>query len=444
MTDVDQVMERYEEGEADVLPSTPELDEESPFATMMSLYDEAAAQIGIDPSNYAILRKPDREIRLAIPIPLDSGGWTVLDGFRVQHNQGLGPFLGPMRLQPNLRLDDLRALAGWMTWKCAVLNVPFGGAAGGIRINTRRRSSAEVERAVRRYAADLVGLIGPDQDVLTPDIGVDENAMAWVMDTVSTHERHTETGVVTGKPIGLGGTHLSEEAVALGLRVILNLALARYKLNDADARIVIQGAGIVGGNLARVLHAEGYRVTAISDLQGGVFSEEGLDIPSILNWRNSHGTLAGYADAHSDCSEAISNQELLALPCEVLVPCATANTIHSRNARDVRAKLIVEGAHGPVSARADRILHEMEVPIVPDILANAGGVVSDYFEWVQNRQGLSWIVPVVHKRLVRFMTEAWNAVSAMQLEHGVRMRMAANMLAVQRVAQADKLRGIYA
>ena len=444
MTEVDSVLERYEEGEADVLPSTPELDEESPFATMMSLYDEAAAHIGIDPSNYAILRKPDREIRVAIPIPLEGGGWTVLDGFRVQHNQGLGPFIGPMRLQPNLRLDDLRALAGWMTWKCAVVNVPFGGAAGGIRINARRRARGEVERAVRRYAADLLGIIGPDQDVLTPDIGVDEQAMAWVMDTVSAHERHTINGVVTGKPIGLGGTHLSNEAVALGLRVILTLALARYKLDHQDNRIAIQGAGIVGGNLARVLHAEGQSIVALSDVHGALYNEDGLDVPAILAYRNQHGTLEGYEDQEDAGCEGISNAELLSLPCDVLVPCATANAIHSRNARDVRAKLIVEGAHGPVSARADRILHEMDIPVVPDILANAGGVVADYFEWVQNRQGLSWIVPVVNKRLTRFMTEAWNAVSEVQLEHGVRMRMAANMLAVQRVARADQLRGIYA
>ncbi|MFT5291407.1 MAG: glutamate dehydrogenase (NAD(P)+) [Planctomycetota bacterium] len=444
MSEVDQVLEQYEEGEIEDLPSTPALDEESPFATMMSLYDEAAAQIGIDPSNYAILRKPDREIRVAVPIPLDGGGFTVLDGFRVQHNQGLGPFIGPMRLQANLRVDDLRALAGWMTWKCAVVNVPFGGAAGGIRINTRRRSKAEISRAVRRYAADLVGFIGPDQDVLTPDIGVDEEVMAWVMDTVSNHVRYTENGVVTGKPIGLGGTHLSKEATALGLRVILNLALVRHKLDNQDPRIVIQGAGLVGGNLARVLHTEGFKIIAISDLQGGLFCADGLDIPAVLAWRKETGALEGFEDVESNNVELISNAELLSLPCEVLAPCATANAIHSRNARDVRAKLIVEGAHGPVSARADRILHEMDIPVIPDILANAGGVVVDYFEWVQNRQGLSWIVPVVHKRLVRFMTEAWMAVSALQLEHGVRMRMAANMLAVQRVAEADKLRGIYA
>jgi glutamate dehydrogenase (NAD(P)+) len=372
-------------------------------------------------------------------VPLDDGSWAVFDGYRVQHNQGLGPFIGPMRLHGALRRDELRALAGWMTWKCAVMNIPFGGAAGGICLDAKALSRGELERAVRRYTANLLDVIGPDRDVQTPDVGTDENVMAWVMDTVSNHERHTENAVVTGKPYDMGGTKLAHEAVALGLSVVFRLALERYRL-DTEARIVIQGSGTVGGNLARLLHRDGHRVCGISDVTGAVYDENGLDVPALLAWREEHGKLEGAPGSF----QRLENAELMTKPCDALIPCAVANAIHSRNSRDVRAKLIIEGAHGPVSARADRILNDRGIPIVPDILANAGGVVVDYFEWVQNRQGLSWIEPVVQKRLTRFMTEAWHDVSEMQTRHGVRMRMAANMLAVQRVSSADKLRGIYA
>jgi glutamate dehydrogenase (NAD(P)+) len=423
----------------DLLPSSPALDEESPFATMMSLFDEAAARLGIKADEYAILRKPDRELTVAVPIRLDDGALAVFDGYRVQHNQGLGPFLGPMRLSKDIKLDELRALAAWMTWKCALLNIPFGGAAGGIRINARRRSRRELESAVRRYAANLFGSIGPDRDVLTPDVGCDQEVMAWVMDTISEHERHTENGVVTGKPISLGGTLGHEDAEAKGIRTILRLALDRFKLAAVPA-VVIQGAGRVGGRLARLLHAEGVRVIGLSDVTGGFHNPRGLDVPALLAYREGHGTMEGAAGDF----ERLSNEDLVKLPCDVLIPCAVPNAVRSHNARDVQARLVIEGAHGPVSARADRILHERNVPVVPDILANAGGVVADYFEWVQNRQGFSWIEEVVQKRLARFMTDAWHEVSEVQLQHGVRLRMAANMLAVERVAKADALRGIYA
>jgi len=432
--------ELSESEEAPVLPSTPALDEESPFATMMSLYDEAAANLGIDPSNYAIMRKPDRETALTVPIQLDDGTYTVFDSYRVQHNAGLGPFMGPMRLSGDLKIDELRALAGWMTWKCALLNIPMGGAAGGIRIRPGKRSKDELERAVRRYTAGMLDIIGQDRDILTPDVGTDEETMAWIMDTASTHARHTVNGLVMGKPLDLGGTLLSRSAVALGLRVILRLALESHRITTRPIRICIQGAGQVGGRLARLLHADGYTIIGISDLTGCVLNENGLEIPKILDWRDLEGSLEGVQGDF----QRIGNEDMLLHPCDILIPCATPNAIHSRNARDVKAKMIIEGAHGPVSARADRILHDRGIPVVPDIIANAGGMLVDYFEWVQNRQGLSWIEPVIQKRLTRFMTEAWKATTQMQLEHGVRLRMAANMLAVQRVAAADKLRGIYA
>ena len=424
----------------DLLPATPMLDVESPFATMMSLFDEAASRLGIQSDEYGILRKPDREVAVAVPVQLDDGTVAVFDGYRVQHNAGLGPFIGPLRLHKGLKVDELRALAAWMTWKCAVVNIPFGGAAGGIRINTRRRSRRELERAVRRYTAAMLDMVGPDRDVFAPDIASDEEVMAWVMDTVSTHVRYTESAVVTGKPQSLGGTSLQGDAVAQGLRVVLKRALERFGLPESRTSIVIQGAGKVGGTLARLLHAHGFRVCGLSDVHGALYSSEGLDVPELVAYRAHHGTLAGAEGSF----EHITNEEMLTLACDVLIPCATANMIHSGNADRIQARLIVEGAHGPVSARADRILDERGIPVVPDILANAGGVLANYFEWVQNRQGMSWLDAVLHKRLTRFMTEAWNSVADVQEEHGVRLRMAANMLAVDRVSQADALRGVYA
>ena len=424
----------------EVMPTTPVLDEESPFKTMMSLFDEAAQQLGVDPANYAILRKPDREVTVSVPVQLPDRSWTVFDGYRVQHNQGLGPFIGPLRLSGTLKLDELRALAGWMTWKCALVNIPFGGSAGGIRIDPDAHERSVLERAVRRYTANLLDIIGPDRDILTPDLGTDETMMAWVMDTVSTHERHTENAVVTGKPLVLGGSLLGQEAVALGLQVIFELALERFSLPTKGANVVIQGAGVVGGALARLLHSAGQRIVGLGDSRTALHAEQGLDVPAILAWRKQHDTLEGAPGAH----ERIKSAELLKLPCDVLVPCAVANVIDSKNARGVQAKLIVEGAHGPVSDRADKALHGRGVPIVPDILANAGGVVADYFEWVQNRQGLSWDAPRLTSRLRRFMSEAWNEVQEVEQRYNVRTRLAAHMLAVQRVAKADLARGIYA
>jgi len=428
------------EGVDELLPSTPLLDDETPFATMMASFDEAAHEIGIDSDAYTILRKPDREISVAVPARLDNGQLTVFDGYRIQHNAGLGPFLGPLRIEKNLKIDELRALAGWMTWKCAVLNVPFGGSAGGIRLDPKRHSSREIERAVRRYTATLIDDIGPDRDVFAPDVNADERAMAWIMDTVSNHERVTENAAVTGKPTDMGGTLGHEDPVAQGLRVILRLAIERYGLPSGPLRIAIQGAGIVGGNLARILDADGHQIVGISDVSGSLLSKNGLDVPSVLDWRRDHGPLENYDGP----VEHGTNADLLATECDVLIPCAVANALHSRNAETVNTKLIIEGAHGPVSVRADKILHGNGVPIVPDILANGGGVVMSYFEWVQNRMGYAWILPVINKRLRRFMTEAWNSCTRRTDDRNVRLRMAASMLAVERVAAADTLRGVYA
>lgn len=428
------------DGLDELLPSTPLLNDETPFATMMASFDEAAHEIGIDRDAYAILRKPDREISVAVPVRLDSGQLAVFDGYRIQHNAGLGPFLGPLRIEKNLKVDELRALAAWMTWKCAVLNVPFGGSSGGIRLNVAHHSAGELERAVRRYTATLGDDIGPDRDVFAPDVNAGEQVMAWIVDTVSRHTRVTENAVVTGKPTSMGGTLGHEDPVAQGLRVILRLASERHQMNAGPLRVAIQGAGNVGGNLARILDADGHRIVGISDVSGSLLSKNGIDVPSVLQWRRESGALENYV---GPCDHG-SNEDLLATECDILIPCAIANAIHSRNAETINCKMIIEGAHGPVSTRADKIIHGNGIPLVPDILANGGGVVMSYFEWVQNRMGYAWIHPVINKRLRRFMTEAWNSCVRRTDERKVRLRMAAGMLAVERVAAADMLRGIYA
>jgi glutamate dehydrogenase (NAD(P)+) len=424
----------------DALPISPPLDLETPFATMMSLFDEAAQALHVEPEFYAVLRKPDREVMVSVPVRLDDGTTTVFDGYRVQHNMGLGPFIGPLRISPTLEVDELRALAGWMTWKCAVAGIPFGGAAGGIRMDKEARSRGEVERAVRRYTANLLDIIGPERDVFAPDKAADEVMMAWIMDTVSMHERHTTNAAVAGKPTVLGGTRGHLDSVAQGLRTIFALALEHFELGDdhGGARVIIQGAGSVGGNLARLLTTDGHHVVGLSDIYGGFYDPSGLDVPALLAWREKHGSLRGYP------GKQLSNEELLLQPCDVLIPCAVANVIHARDASQIHARLIIEGAHGPVTAPADRILAQRGIQVVPDILANAGGVIVNYFEWVQNRTGYAWIEGVVSQRLRRFMTEAWQAVIKMQDERKVRLSTAANMVAVQRVAIAHKLRGVYA
>jgi glutamate dehydrogenase (NAD(P)+) len=373
-------------------------------------------------------------------VHLDDGTLTVMEGFRVQHNAGLGPYFGPLRIQGALKMDELRALAGWMTWKCALLDIPFGGSAGGIRMSLGRHSRGEVERTVRRYVSGLLHDIGPDRDIFSSDVATDEKIMAWVMDTVSMHARYTENAVVTGKPLALGGTHGHADSVAQGLRMVLGPAMALVGLPKTNARIVIQGAGMRGGVLAQALAAEGHKIIGLSDVHGAFYNERGLDVAALMKWRQQAGSLRGATGTF----DRITNEEMLVRPCDVLIPCAVAGTVHLRLARRVQAKLIIEGAHGAISSRAERVLTERGIQVVPDILATGGGAVVNYFEWVQNRAGYAWTTERVRKRLERFMTTAWQDVEALAKEQDVRLRMAAHMLAVRRVGMADRLRGVYA
>jgi glutamate dehydrogenase (NAD(P)+) len=350
------------------LPSVPTLDEATPFRTMMASFDEAARILGLDQQEYLILRKPDREITVSVPVRLDNGTFRIFDGYRIQHNMGLGPFLGPVRLSSDLRVEELRALAAWMTWKCALLGVPFGGAAGGISVDRSELSRGELERVVRRWTASLVGDVGGERDVLAPEFSSDEDIMAWALDTISEHERVTANPAVTGKPEALGGSAGHHDAVAQGLRVILRLAAARHGLDPSSSSVVIQGAGTVGGNLARILHAEGHRVVGLSDVQTSLYAPDGLDVPMLLAHRAEHGRLPVSVPG----AKALDPARFLEQPCQILVPCAVANAITGENAERIQAGLVIEGAHGPTTPSADEVLARRGIPVIPDILANGG------------------------------------------------------------------------
>ncbi len=416
-----------------------EIKEENPFESMMSRFDRAAQLLDLDPDLYAVLRVPNRELKVYIPTKMDSGRIQVFEGFRVQHNFARGPAKGGIRYAPDVNLDEVRALAAWMTWKCAVVNVPFGGAKGGIICDPQQMSTGELERMTRRYAAELLDFIGPEKDVPAPDMNTNEQTMAWIMDTYSMHARHTVTAVVTGKPIDLGGSSGRREATGRGILFVVNEAIKRFKMTPAETRVAVQGSGNVGGIGARLLHEAGYKVVAISDIHGGIYNPKGINIPNALDYLRTTRSFEGYEGV-----EFVSNQELLELECDVLVPAATENQIKSENADRIKCKVLAEGANGPTTAAADEILHEKGVFVIPDILANAGGVTVSYFEWVQDRMGYFWREDVVNERLQDKMVASFNDLCRYADQHSVDTRTAAYMLAIDRVAYDTRMRGIYA
>jgi glutamate dehydrogenase (NAD(P)+) len=370
---------------------------------------------------------------------MDSGRIQVFEGFRVQHNFARGPAKGGIRYEPDVNIDEVRALAAWMTWKCAVVNVPFGGAKGGIICDPRQMSIGELERMTRRYAAELLDFIGPEKDVPAPDMNTNEQTMAWIMDTYSMHARHTVNAVVTGKPIDLGGSRGRREATGRGILIVVIEAAKRFKMNPADTRVVVQGSGNVGGIAALLLHEAGFKVVAISDINGGVYNAAGLDIPAVLKHLQATRSFEDYGNA-----ELVSNAELLELDCDVLVPAATENQITTSNAEKLKCKVLAEGANGPTTAAADEILYQKGIFVIPDILANAGGVTVSYFEWVQDRMGYFWREDVVNERLQDTMVASFNDLCRFADAHSVDTRTAAYMLAIDRVAYDTRMRGIYA
>ncbi|MBA3239595.1 MAG: Glu/Leu/Phe/Val dehydrogenase [Acidobacteria bacterium] len=422
-----------------MVDDTRRVREENPFESMMERFDRAAQKLNLNPDLYAVMRVPNRELKVYIPVRMDSGRMEVFEGFRVQHNFARGPAKGGIRYSPDVNIDEVRALAAWMTWKCAVVNVPFGGAKGGVICDPMQMSLAELERMTRRYAAELIDFIGPEKDVPAPDMNTNEQTMAWIMDTYSMHARHTVNAVVTGKPVELGGSRGRREATGRGILFVINEAIKRFKMTPPSTRVVVQGSGNVGGIGARLLHEAGYKVVAISDIFGGIYNSEGIDIPAALahlQATRSFDELPGV--------ERVSNQELLELDCDVLAPCATENQITSENAHRIQCRILAEGANGPTTAGADEILHENGVFVIPDILANAGGVTVSYFEWVQNRMGYFWKEDVVNERLQDIMVASFNDVAKYAETHAVDTRTAAYMLAIDRVAYDTRMRGIYA
>jgi len=418
-----------------VLEST----ETNPFEAMMARFDRAAKLLDLNPDLYAVLRVPNRELKVYIPVRMDSGRIQVFEGFRVQHNFARGPAKGGIRYAPDVTIEEVRALAAWMTWKCAVVNVPFGGAKGGVICDPLQMSLGELERLTRRYAAELIDIIGPEKDVPAPDMNTNEQTMAWIMDTYSMHARHTVNAVVTGKPVDLGGSKGRREATGRGILFVVNDAIKRFKMAPPSTRVVVQGSGNVGGIGAQLMHEAGYKVIAISDVFGGIYNPNGIDIPAALEHLKATRSFEEFAGV-----EQVSNAELLELDCDVLVPAATENQIRSDNAGRIKCKVLAEGANGPTTAAADEILHNKGIFVIPDILANAGGVTVSYFEWVQNRMGYFWKEDVVNERLQDVMVASFNDLVKFADTHGVDTRTAAYMLAIDRVAYDTRMRGIYA
>ncbi|HKE00166.1 MAG TPA: Glu/Leu/Phe/Val dehydrogenase [Planctomycetota bacterium] len=418
---------------------TPRVAKENPFESMLARFDLAAEKLGLDPDVYQILRRPDRELTVSLPVRMDNGRIRVFTGFRVQHNIARGPYKGGIRYSKDVTLDEVRALAAWMTWKCAVVNVPFGGAKGGVICDPQKMSTGELERLTRRYVAAITDIIGPDRDVPAPDMNTNEQTMAWVMDTYSMQKRHTVTAIVTGKPVGLGGSLGRRTATGFGVEFVTNEAIRRWKIaKPRKATVAVQGSGNVGGIAAERYHELGYKVVALSDVHGGVYDPKGLDIPKAMAHLQKKRSLQGFP------GQRVTNSELLELPCDVLVPAATEDQITAENAGRIRAKLIVEGANGPTAASADAILEEKGVIVIPDILANAGGVTVSYFEWVQDRQGFFWQLDEVNRRLEEMMVAAFHDVVDFHERFKVSTRIAAYMLGVHRTAQFTLMRGIYA
>ncbi|HWA41363.1 MAG TPA: Glu/Leu/Phe/Val dehydrogenase [Gemmatimonadales bacterium] len=413
--------------------------EENPYEAMIARFDVAAKKLDLDPGLYKVLTQPEKQIIVSVPVKRDNGSVDVFTGYRVLHNTSRGPAKGGIRFDMQVTLDEVKALAAWMTWKCAVVNVPFGGAKGGVVCDPATMSNIELERVTRRYTAGIIDTLGPDSDVPAPDVNTNERVMAWIMDTYSMHKRHTVTAVVTGKPVAMGGSLGRREATGRGCMFVTREALKRLRMPMKGAKIAVQGFGNVGSVSAQLMHEQEATIVAVSDKHGGIYNAKGIDIDAALAWVRDKKTLAGFPKA-----ESITNDQLLALECDVLVPAAMENVITSENARDVKAKVICEGANGPTTAAADAILREKGIFVIPDILANAGGVTVSYFEWVQDRGGYFWDEDTVNQRLERIMVRAFDEVVGMADRSDVDNRIAAYMLAMDRVAAVHKLRGMYA
>jgi glutamate dehydrogenase/leucine dehydrogenase len=421
------------------LEPAPIKDKENPLESMMSRFDSAVKILGISDEMYNILKVPARQVIVGLPVTMDNGKIHVFEGYRVIHSTILGPGKGGIRFDPDVTLDEVRALAAWMTWKCAVVDIPYGGAKGGIACNPRNMSSGEMERLMRAYTLSMLDIFGPDKDIPAPDMGTGPREMAWLMDEYSKAKGQTTLAVVTGKPLVLGGSLGRTEATGRGVMVSALAAMDKLKLNPYRSTAAIQGFGNVGSFAALLLKEKGVNIVGISDVSGAYYNDKGIDIEKAIAYRNANnGTLEGFNGA-----EKIDAEELLFLPVDLLVPAAKEDVITKDNAAKIQAKLIVEGANGPTSFKADDIINEKGIMVVPDILANAGGVTVSYFEWVQNRIGYKWTLDRINRRCDRAMKDAFNNVFDISQKHNVSLRLAAYILAIDKVSSSYKFRGGY-
>ncbi len=416
-------------------------DELNVYKSAEARFEIAAKKLGLEDGLYRYLKHPSKEITVYIPVPLDTGRLEVFIGYRVLHSTIRGPGKGGIRFAPDVSIDEVRALAAWMTWKCAVVNIPFGGAKGGVICDPSKLSKTELERITRRYTAELSEWFGPERDVPAPDIGTNEQTMAWVMDTYAMHVRQATTAVVTGKPLELGGSQGRKEATGRGLMICCNNALTKLKMKREGCRVIIQGFGNVGSQAAILMHEAGYKIIGIADIHGGLYNETGFDVPKVVDW--VYGQRKPLPEFPGGGAK-MTAQEVLFHPCDILVPAATENQITSANAGRVDCKILCEGANGPTTSHADSIIESKGIFIVPDILGNAGGVTVSYFEWVQDRQGFFWRESEVNERLQDVMDLSFEQVVRYAETHGVNNRIAAYIVAIDRVARALRLRGIYA
>lgn len=414
----------------------------NPYENMLSVVSNAAEILGYAPSDYEAIKYPERELKVAIPVRMDDGSVKVFEGYRVQHSTSRGPAKGGIRYHQNVDLDEVKALAAWMTFKCAVVNIPYGGGKGGIICDPTKLSEAELRGLTRRFTAMIAPIIGPDQDIPAPDVGTNANVMGWIMDTYSMLKGHCVPGVVTGKPIELGGALGRNEATGRGVMITTLNTLKAAGINPSGAKVAIQGMGNVGSVSAKLLYKEGLKITAVSDVSGGLYNPDGLDIPDILAYlAQKRGNLLEGYDAKN--VKRISNAELLESDVDVLIPAALENQINSSNADKIKAKVVVEAANGPTTIDADQVLDQRGVIVVPDILSNAGGVVVSYFEWVQNIQSISWSEDRVNEQLKEILDQAFQAVWDIAQEKKTSLRTGAYLIAVKRVVDAKNMRGIW-
>jgi glutamate dehydrogenase (NAD(P)+) len=411
----------------------------NPWEAQSARFNFAAQKLNLDEGVWKVLQYPNRELIVHIPVSMDNGKLEVFTGFRVQHSIARGPGKGGIRYAPDVTLDEVRALASWMTWKCAIVNIPFGGAKGGVICDPHKMSMGELERMTRRYTAELVEFIGPEKDVPAPDVNTNEQTMAWIMDTYSMHMRQTVTAVVTGKPINIGGSRGRREATGRGIKIVCDQALMQLGLKPESTRVIVQGFGNVGSNAALLMAQAGYQIIGVIEVDGAIYNKHGIDVEALERHRASTRSITGFREA-----ESADPAELMLTDCEILVPAATENQITSRNADRIKCRILAEGANGPTTAAADEILADKKVFVIPDILCNAGGVTTSYFEWVQDRQGYFWKEAVVNEQLEDIMVNAFQDVVRYAQLHNVNNRIAAYMLAIDRVAYTIKQRGIYA